>query len=123
MNIVRVIPQPAAIAKLIMTGGAIAKVACHAPAVVKFVSVGTQGIQGLSGALAFDRIANVLLGQTLFNLLLVPASPDKCRMVVNGTFYGPPLISVAGQQVTWTEPFTLEPSDSVEFQYPVSEIP
>ena len=50
MSSVRVIPQPAAIAKLIMVNGAVAKVACQAPAVVKFVSVGTQGTQGVNGA-------------------------------------------------------------------------
>lgn len=84
---------------------------------------GKQGPRGFTGTLAYDQIANVLQGQVLFNLLVMPADPAKVRMHINHAVYGPPMIAVAGQQVTWAEPFTLEPTDTVEFQYPVQETP
>lgn len=84
---------------------------------------GKQGPRGFTGTLAYDQIANVLAGQTVFNLLETPADAAKVRMHINGAIYAPPMIAVTGQQVTWAEPFTLEPTDTVEFQYPVQETP
>lgn len=90
---------------------------------VEITTKGIKGDRGPLGTLAYDQIANVLQGQKTFNLLLLPADPAMVRMIVNGTSYAAPLISVAGQQVTWSEPFTLDGADTVEFQYPVQETP
>lgn len=90
---------------------------------VVLADAGIQGPRGFTGTMAYDQVANVLQGQTLFNLLETPVDPAKVRMIVNGTSYAAPLIAVAGQQVTWSEPFTLDETDTVEFQYPVQETP
>jgi hypothetical protein len=76
-------------------------------------------VGGASGAgIQIDSINAVASGQTLFNLSRLPLDPSKVRMDINGTHYRAPMISVAAQQVTWGEAFTLDATDTVEFIYP-----
>lgn len=119
MSTVEVIQQPAATVELVMAGGAVVEVECAAPAVVEIASVGTQGIKGLAGVPDHIQVvANVASGQSAFLLDYVPPNAARTRFWVNGQRFGPPDITVVADLLTWHQPFTLEPTDTVEITYP-----
>lgn len=99
--------------------GTVVDLATNAPVVVEVMSTGVQGPAGASDNIFVP--SSVQSGQTDFILPIAPGQPDRVRMWVNGQRFGPPSIAVLGDTVTWAQPFTLSPTDTVEFTYPFEE--
>lgn len=122
MNTLEIIPASGPSLELLIAGGVAIELTSPVQA-LEITHSGMQGARGFTGRFAYDVVAAPISGQVAFQLLTMPADPAKVRMLVNSNSYGAPDIVVTGRDVMWTEPFTIEASDSIEFQYPVQETP
>ncbi len=78
---------------------------------------GVAGAGNAGSAQQAEIYGAPVLGQVTFELGLAPAAPADVRMFVNGIRFAPPAFTVLGREVTWSNTFTLSPSDDVEFTY------
>lgn len=111
------IPEPPLVLEWVLPDDSVYAIAQAAPEAIAAV-IGPPGMPGLPGnAKPQSEFFTPTDGQNSFTIsAAIPVVADV-RLIVNGVSYSAPDISITGQVLTWSQPFTITSDDLVEISF------